>query len=89
MPYYILDILDIPEPVMPMKMRIRGLREDRDLKQRQIAERLRCDQSLYSKYGREKRSLLLEYADKLAGFYGVSLDCLVGSTDVKPTYPKK
>ena len=75
--------------VMIMKLRIRDLREDSDLKQRQIAELLNCDQSLYSKYEREERVLPLEYADKLADFYGVSVDYLLGRTDVKTPYPAK
>ena len=74
--------------VMKMKLRIRDLREDRDLKQKQIAEYLMCDQSLYSKYEREERPLPLEYADKLADFYGVSVDYLMGRTNVKDPYPK-
>ena len=72
-----------------MKLRIRDLREDSDLKQRQIAELLDCDQSLYSKYEREERVLPLEYADKLADFYGVSVDYLLGRTDIKTPYPAK
>lgn len=75
--------------VMLMKLRIRDLREDADLKQRQIADLLCCDQSLYSKYEREERVLPLEYADKLADFYGVSVDYLLGRTDVRTPYPKK
>lgn len=75
--------------VMIMKLRIRDLREDSDLKQRQIAELLDCDQSLYSKYEREERVLPLEYADKLADFYGVSVDYLLGRTDIKTPYPTK
>ena len=71
-----------------MRLRIRELREDSDLKQRQIAEYLMCDQSLYSKYEREERVLPLEYAIKLAQFYKVSLDYLVGLTDIK-TPPTK
>lgn len=63
-----------------MKLRIRDLREDRDLTQKQIAMYLLCDQSLYSKYEREERALPLEYAIRLADFYGVSLDYLVGRT---------
>ena len=74
--------------VMLMKLRIRDLREDADLKQRQIAELLCCDQSLYSKYEREERSLPLELAGKLADFYGVSMDYLTGRTNVKTPYPK-
>ncbi len=64
-----------------MELRIRDLREDRDLTQKQIAEYLLCDQSLYSKYERGERPLPLEYAVKLAQFYHVSLDYLVGLTD--------
>ena len=75
--------------VMNMRLRIRDLREDSDLKQRQIAEYLLCDQSLYSKYEREERPLPLEVAVKLAEYYGVSLDYLVGLTENKIPYPKK
>ena len=64
-----------------MELRIRDLREDSDLTQKQIAEYLLCDQSLYSKYERGERPLPLEYAVKLAQFYHVSLDYLVGLTD--------
>ena len=69
--------------VMNMRLRIRDLREDSDLKQRQIAEYLLCDQSLYSKYEREERPLPLEAAVKLAQYYHVSVDYLVGLTDEK------
>lgn len=71
-----------------MKLRIRDLREDRDLTQKQVAEYLLCDQSLYSKYEREERPLPLEYADRLADFYGVSVDYLLGRTSVKRPYSK-
>ena len=64
-----------------MDLRIRDLREERDLTQKQIAEYLLCDQSLYSKYERGERPLPLEYAVKLAQFYQVSVDYLVGLTD--------
>ena len=72
-----------------MKLRIRDLREDRDIKQKRIADYLMCDQSLYSKYEREERVLPLEYADKLADYYGVSVDYLLSRTNVKKPYPKK
>lgn len=72
-----------------MKLRIRDLREDRDIKQQRIADYLMCDQSLYSKYEREERALPLEYADKLADYYGVSVDYLLYRTNVKKPYPKK
>ncbi len=72
-----------------MLLRIRDLREDRDLKQKDIADYLICDQSLYSKYERGERPLPLEYADKLADYYGVSVDYLLGRTSIKTPYPKK
>ena len=72
-----------------MQLRIRDLREDRDLTQKQLAEFLLCDQSLYSKYERGERPLPLELADKLADYYGVSVDYLLGRTNVKKPYPTK
>ena len=54
----------------------------------QIAQYLLCDQSLYSKYEREERPLPLEYAVKLAQYYQVSMDYLVGLTNEKKPYPK-
>ena len=63
-----------------MNLRIRDLREDADLTQQQVAQILLCDQSLYSKYERE---LPLGLAVKLADFYHVSLDYLVGRTNQK------
>ncbi len=74
---------------MKMNLRIRDLREDQDLKQKQIAEYLLCDQSLYSKYERGERELPLRLAVKLAEYYGVSMDYLVGLTDVRTPYPRK
>ena len=40
---------------MEMRLRIGDLREDADMTQRQVAEYLHCDQSLYSKYERGER----------------------------------
>ena len=71
-----------------MQLRIRDLREDHDLKQKEVAAVLMCDQSLYSKYEREERPLPLDFADKLADYYGVSVDYLMGRTNVKTPYPK-
>lgn len=72
-----------------MRLRIRDLREDNDLKQKEIADYLMCDQSLYSKYERLERPLPLELAVKLAQYYNVSLDYLVGLTNSKNPFPKK
>ncbi len=73
--------------VIFMKLRIRDLREDRDLKQKALADYLLCDQSLYSKYERGERPLPLELADRLADYFGTSVDYLLGRTDEKAPYP--
>ena len=75
--------------VMYMRLRIRDLREDADLTQKGICKIIDCDQSLYSKYEREERPLPLHLAEKLADYYGVSVDYLLGRTDVRTPYPKK
>ena len=69
-----------------MRLRIKDMREDRDLTQRQIAEYLMCDQSLYSKYERGERPVPLDIMIKLAKFYSTSIDYLVGLTDNKDPY---
>ena len=74
--------------VMNMNLRIRDLREDADLTQKQIADMLLCDQSLYSKYERGERVLPLDAAIKLAVFYKTSVDYLVGLTDESKPYSK-
>lgn len=72
--YYIIAL------VMNMKLRIRDMREDKDLTQQKIADILLCDQSLYSKYERGEREIPLTLLIKLADFYDTSLDYLVGRT---------
>lgn len=71
-----------------MKIRIRDIREDNDLTQQQIADYLKCDQSLYSKYERGERDIPLHIIVKLAIFYKTSVDYLAGLTSQKEPYPK-
>lgn len=66
-----------------MRLRIRDLREDKDLTQKQISEYLMCDQSLYSKYERGEREIPLGLIIKLADYYDVSIDYLVGRRSEK------
>lgn len=66
---------------MKMRLRIRDLREDADMTQRQVADYLHCDQSLYSKYERGERALPLEFAVRLSELYSVTLDYLAGLSD--------
>ena len=58
--------------------RIRELREDRDLKQREVAEYLNVSQNTYSQYENGVISLTADTLVKLAEFYGVTVDYLLG-----------
>lgn len=64
-----------------MYQRIRDLREDRDLKQRQIAEYLRCSQQVYSNYELGQRDIPTDVLIRLAELYKVSVDYLLGLTN--------
>ena len=61
--------------------RIRELREDKDWKQAQVAEYLGIRQSTYSKYELGKILIPVDYLIRLADFYAVSLDYLVGRSE--------
>ncbi len=58
--------------------RIRDLREDNDKKQIELAKYLNIDQSTYSDYENGKINIPIEQLIKIADFYNVSLDYLVG-----------
>lgn len=62
--------------------RIRDLREDSDKKQIELAKYLNIDQSTYSDYETGKINIPIEQIIKIADFYNVSLDYLVGRDDV-------
>lgn len=72
-----------------MYRRIRDLREDRDLLQKDLAELLGCTQVSYSHYELGKRDIPTDVLIKLAAFYHTSTDYLLGVTDIKSPYPKK
>ncbi len=71
-----------------MYRRIRGMREDSDLLQKDVAAYLQCTQVSYSHYERGKRDIPTEVLIKLAEYYGASTDYLLGLTDVKAPYPR-
>ena len=58
--------------------RVRDLREDRDKTQKQIAEILNMQLTVYQRYERGERELPLWAAIKLADYYNITLDYLVG-----------
>ena len=61
--------------------RIRDLREDRDLKQKDLAAFLKCSQQVYSNYELGQRDIPTEVLIRLSAFYHVSVDYLLGLTD--------
>lgn len=64
-----------------MYPRIRDLREDRDLKQREVAEYLNCSQQVYSNYELGQRDVPSETLTRLSRFYNVSVDYILSLTD--------
>ncbi|MEE0256728.1 helix-turn-helix domain-containing protein [Evtepia sp.] len=70
-----------------MYRRIRDLREDRDLLQKDLAKILNCTQVCYSNYEMGKRDLPTEVLIQLARFYHTSTDYLLGLTDISIPYP--
>lgn len=71
-----------------MYQRIRDLREDRDLLQKDVAAYLKCTQVCYSNYETGKRDIPTEVLRTLADFNHVSIDYLLGQTGRKEPYPK-
>lgn len=71
-----------------MYKRIRGMREDSDLLQKDVAAYLQCTQVSYSHHELGKRDIPTEVLIKLAEYYGASTDYLLGLTDVKVPYPR-
>lgn len=65
-----------------MYKRLRNLREDRNLQQKDIAEYLCCTQVCYSHYEIGKRDIPIDVLIKLAGFYNTSMDYALGVTYV-------
>ena len=59
---------------------IRNIREDNDIKQVEIAKYLNVKQTTYSKYELGKINIPIEVFIKLADFYDVSVDYLLGRT---------
>lgn len=61
--------------------RIRDLREDHDLRQKDIADFLNCSQQVYSNYELGQRDIPTEILIRLSEYYRVSVDYLLGLTN--------
>ena len=62
-------------------MRLRDIREDRDLTQQEIADYLIIRQNTYSQYENGHRQLPVDILVKLSEYYAVSTDYILGLTD--------
>ena len=70
-------------------MRIRDLREDRDLTQKEIADFLHIKQNTYSQYENGQRQLPVELLVALARYYNTSTDYILELTDEIKPYRQK
>ncbi|MGM9553741.1 MAG: helix-turn-helix domain-containing protein [Faecousia sp.] len=66
---------------MTQYRRIRDLREEHDLKQKDMAKILNCSQQVYSNYELGQRDIPTEILIRLSDYYQVSVDYLLGLTD--------
>lgn len=72
-----------------MYERIRDLRMDKDLSQKEMANLLHCTQQAYSNYELGLRDIPTEVLTALAQFHNTSIDYLLGLTDEQKPYPRK
>lgn len=69
-------------------LKIRDIREDNDLTQKQVAQLLNCTQQTYSRYETGEITIDIYNLIKLANFYNTSTDYLLGLTNETKPYPK-
>lgn len=72
-----------------MYRRIRDLREDRDLTQKQIGQLLNMSQTGYNQYEIGKNDVPTKILIELAKFYNTSIDYILELTDEQKPYPRK
>lgn len=71
-----------------MYQRIRDLREDKDLTQKQIGQLLNMSRTGYNQYEIGKNDVPTKILIELAKFYNTSIDYILGLTDERKPYPK-
>ena len=69
-------------------LKIRNIREDKDLTQKQISKILNCTQQTYSRYETGEITIDINNLIKLADFYNTSTDYLLGLTNEIKPYPR-
>ncbi len=68
--------------------RLKEIREDKDIKQIEIANYLNITQAQYCRYETGVNIISIEKLDKLANFYNTSIDYLLYRTDERKPYPR-
>ena len=68
--------------------RLKELREDKDLYQKDIAKILNMSQTGYSQYETETNDIPTDILKKLSEYYNTSIDYLLCRTDERKPYPK-
>lgn len=68
--------------------RLKEIREDKDLKQTDIAKLLKISQAQYNRYEKGINEISMEKINILSEFYNTSIDYLLYKTDVRKPYPK-
>ena len=63
--------------------RLEDMRVDHDLSQEEVARILGCQREVYRRYEKGTRTIPVDFLMKLADYYGVSMDYLVGRTKEK------
>ena len=69
-----------------IRLRLRELREDNDLRQEDIATLLKTTQQVYSRYEKGINEIPIRHLITIARFYNVSIDYLVSETETKKRY---
>ena len=67
---------------------LRGLREDRDLSQRDMAELLNIHQTTYSDYELGHLNIPIAILKELALYFNTSTDYIIGLTNIREPYPR-
>ena len=74
---------------MNYAQRIRDLREDKDLKQKEVALILKTNQKVYSRYETQENEMPIRHLITLCRYYNVSADYILGFTDTPKELPKE
>lgn len=83
------DMIGEKDGAMEKKLRLRDLREDNDLTQKQVASILGTTFQYYQKYESGIRPIPVQRLEILANFYHTSTDYILGRTNVRKPYPPK